>query len=94
MTVHLPDELERFVRNEVQSGHFASDDEAISEAVRLLWRSRMSIPPSSKPLTEEQFEQRLRDSGLRASAPLQGRVQPVSPRLNPSTLLADLFRRR
>ena len=26
MTIHVPDDLERFVRAEVHSGHFASED--------------------------------------------------------------------
>ena len=69
MTIHLPEELERFVRNEVATGHFASEDDAISEAVRLLLQRRQSTPRSSKPLTEQEFEQRLRDSGLLASTP-------------------------
>jgi antitoxin ParD1/3/4 len=36
MTFHLPEDLERFVQTKVQSGRFASEDEAITEAVRLL----------------------------------------------------------
>jgi Arc/MetJ-type ribon-helix-helix transcriptional regulator len=36
MTVNLPDDLERFIRAEVHSGHFASEETAIAEAVRLL----------------------------------------------------------
>src|SRR6266446_4963827 len=36
MTIHLPEELERYVQAKVLSGHFASEDEAISAAVRLL----------------------------------------------------------
>lgn len=36
MTIHLPEDLERFVQAKVQSGRFASEDDAISEAVRLL----------------------------------------------------------
>ena len=46
MTIHLPDDLERFVRAQVHSGHFASEDDAIAEAVRLLRRqlSQGAIP--------------------------------------------------
>jgi Arc/MetJ-type ribon-helix-helix transcriptional regulator len=36
MTINLPDDLERFLRAEVQRGHFASEEDAIAEAVRLL----------------------------------------------------------
>jgi putative addiction module CopG family antidote len=36
MTIHLPEDLERYVQMKVRSGRFASQDEAIGEAVRLL----------------------------------------------------------
>jgi putative addiction module CopG family antidote len=36
MTIHLPDDLQRFVQAKVQSGRFTSSEEAITEAVRLL----------------------------------------------------------
>jgi putative addiction module CopG family antidote len=38
MIARLPVDLERFVQAKVQSGRFASSDEAIAEAVRLLQR--------------------------------------------------------
>jgi len=38
MTIHLPDELEGRVRAAVDSGRFASVDEAMAEAARLLLR--------------------------------------------------------
>jgi Arc/MetJ-type ribon-helix-helix transcriptional regulator len=38
MTIHLPNELERSVQAAVQSGRFASVDDAMAEAVRLLLR--------------------------------------------------------
>jgi Arc/MetJ-type ribon-helix-helix transcriptional regulator len=38
MTINLPDDLQRFIRAEVNCGHFASEEEAIAEAVRLLRR--------------------------------------------------------
>jgi antitoxin ParD1/3/4 len=38
MIARLPVDLERFVQAAVQSGRFASSDEAIAEAVRLLRR--------------------------------------------------------
>jgi Arc/MetJ-type ribon-helix-helix transcriptional regulator len=36
MTINLPEDLERFLRAEVHSGHFASEEDAIAEAIRLL----------------------------------------------------------
>jgi Arc/MetJ-type ribon-helix-helix transcriptional regulator len=40
MTVHLPQDLERFIKAEVHLGHFASEEDALVEAVRLLHRQR------------------------------------------------------
>jgi Arc/MetJ-type ribon-helix-helix transcriptional regulator len=45
MMIHLPDDLERFLRAEVRSGHFASENDAIAEAVRLLRQLRQATPP-------------------------------------------------
>jgi Arc/MetJ-type ribon-helix-helix transcriptional regulator len=49
MTVHLPAELETSIHDAVQSGRFASLDDAMAEAARLLLRelalSRSSGPP-------------------------------------------------
>ncbi len=38
MTIHLPNDLESSIRAEVANGHFASVDEAMAEAARLLLR--------------------------------------------------------
>lgn len=38
MTINLPNDLESSIRAEVASGHFASVDEAMAEAARLLLR--------------------------------------------------------
>ena len=52
MTIHLPEELDNFIRVQVQSGRFRSEDEAISEAVRLL-RQREGVellPETAAPV--------------------------------------------
>jgi putative addiction module CopG family antidote len=77
MTIHLPDDLERYVQSQVQCGRFASQDEAITEAVRLL-RQRSQQPESSKGLTEEEWERRLLNAGLLTSLPPQRAT--VNPR--------------
>ena len=46
MTIHLPDDLETGIEAAVQSGRFASVDEAMAEAARLLLRT---ITPGPKP---------------------------------------------
>lgn len=44
MTVHLPEELERSVREEVLSGRFASEDDLVAAAVRAYLGRRQSGP--------------------------------------------------
>jgi Arc/MetJ-type ribon-helix-helix transcriptional regulator len=51
MTIRLPKELDSFIRGEVLSGHFASEDDAIAEAVRLL-RQRVQSQPTQIGATE------------------------------------------
>jgi Arc/MetJ-type ribon-helix-helix transcriptional regulator len=59
MTIHLPEELERSIRAEVQDGHFSSVDEAIAEA----WRTYQARPASD-----------LATDARRAPAPAVARV--------------------
>jgi antitoxin ParD1/3/4 len=67
MNTHLPEDLERFVHAKVKSGRFASSDEAITEAVRLL-RQR------------EEAEEARALEGIRQGLEdiRQGRTQPLA----------------
>jgi Arc/MetJ-type ribon-helix-helix transcriptional regulator len=47
MTIHLPEDLERSIRAEVQSGHFASVDDAIAEAWRT-FQLRRDLRPAGQ----------------------------------------------
>jgi putative addiction module CopG family antidote len=38
MIIHLPEDLQRFVQSQVESGQFASEDEAVAEAIRQVKR--------------------------------------------------------
>jgi putative addiction module CopG family antidote len=51
MTIHLPEDLERFVQGQVHNGRFASADEAIAEAVRLLRQRGQTLGTSSAAVT-------------------------------------------
>ena len=66
MTIHLPEHLERSILAEVSSGYYASVDDAVAEAVRLLLRQRNrseagpendgaseQTAPAHKPIWEE-----------------------------------------
>ena len=56
MQINLPANLERSLLVEVESGHFATVDEAIAEAVRLLLMTTSTgtepTAPDSKPIWE------------------------------------------
>ncbi len=69
MTIQLPEDLARYVQNEVISGHFASEQEAITEAVRLLRQRQQQTAVQGKPLTEDELERQLVESGFLTSAP-------------------------
>ena len=47
MTIHLPDNVERSIHAAVQSGQFASMDEAMTEAARLLLRELSRRQPAA-----------------------------------------------
>lgn len=42
MTIHLPDELEQFVRDQVRAGRYSSETDVIRQAVE---RLRDQVPP-------------------------------------------------
>lgn len=69
MTIHLPEDLERYVQSQVHLGRFASADEAISEAVRLLRQRLQEHGTTAAPLTEEELDRRLVEAGLLAGVP-------------------------
>jgi hypothetical protein len=50
MTINLPDDLKHFIQAEVDNGHFASEEAALAEAVRLLRRQYSQMgPPEGTP---------------------------------------------
>jgi Arc/MetJ-type ribon-helix-helix transcriptional regulator len=68
MTIQLPENLERSIREAVRGGQFASMDEAIAEAVRLLLERK--VPPSiNKPLTPDELNRQLLEAGLLSHIP-------------------------
>ena len=49
MTIHLPHDLESSIQAAVHSGRFASVDDAMAEAARLLVREISQVRPEPKP---------------------------------------------
>ncbi len=71
MTIHLPNDIGRDILAEVQSGHFASVDDAMTVALCALRLQSLEECPQAarKPLTEQELERRLLESGFLASVP-------------------------
>ncbi|SIN98565.1 putative addiction module antidote protein, CC2985 family [Singulisphaera sp. GP187] len=67
MMIHLPEDLESYLQVEVQNGRFASTDEAISEAVRLLRQRRQEA--QEKAITAYEVNQQLLAVGLLSQIP-------------------------
>jgi len=76
LTIHLPEDLERYLQSEVQSGHFASPDEAITEALRLLQQKKQEAQIQRKPLTPDELNRQLLEAGL---------LNQIPPRPDPAT---------
>ena len=66
MSIQISSVLENTLLSLVQSGQFASVDDAMAEAARLLVRQHPTI---TKPMTEAAFHQHLLDIGLLSSLP-------------------------
>ena len=69
MMIHLPEDLERYVQSEVQSGRFASTDDAITEAIRLLRQKKRETQSQHKLLTLDELNQQLLEAGLLSQIP-------------------------
>ncbi len=58
MTIHLPADLENFLHEEVRNGRFASESDAVTEAIRRLkveshaMSSSQTPPPENRPIWE------------------------------------------
>ena len=98
MTIHLPEDLERYVQAEVTQGHFASEEDVITQAVRLLRQRGQEPQAQAKPLSEDEWEQRLLQSGLlahippRSAAGVRRAFQPV--RIQGEPLSETIIRER
>jgi Arc/MetJ-type ribon-helix-helix transcriptional regulator len=82
MTIHLSKDLERFVHNAVQAGHYASEADVVNDALARLKqtmpedvvtpdrRTKRAKPAKpKKPLTKEEFHRHLVEIGLMSQLP-------------------------
>jgi Arc/MetJ-type ribon-helix-helix transcriptional regulator len=61
MTINLPKEVERSIRKAVQSGQFASIDEAMTKAASLLLKQATQAKPVEARTEDEMLRQMLAD---------------------------------
>lgn len=80
MTITLPDDLEHRVQAAVESGRFASVDDAVTEAVRLLLRDMDQARPEPTSMGK--------DAGLGSI----GAMRDAADELD--RIVADAYRRR
>jgi len=67
LTVNLPEDLEKFLRAEVESGRFASIDAAVDLALR-----RLLNPPPEGLRTEEELHRYMYEIGIITQLPQKG----------------------
>ena len=76
MTIHLPEDLEEYIQGQVQRGRFASSNEAITEAVRLLRQKTQEA--EGRAATPDEINQRPLEAGLLTRLPT--RPEPATYR--------------
>jgi Arc/MetJ-type ribon-helix-helix transcriptional regulator len=100
MTIHLPHDIESSIQAAVQGGRFASIDDAMAQAARLLIRQiTENESPPTKPVgpteltPEEQAEQalqrRLLAAGMISEIKPPPRLMPVRERFTPVTITGE-----
>jgi putative addiction module CopG family antidote len=82
MTIHLPDDLTRFIHDVVRSGRYASDDDVIRDALGRLQKALQEEDQTTlaggdearraKPLTKQEFQRHLMEIGVIDEAPQAG----------------------
>ena len=68
MTIHLPHNLESSIRAAVHDGQFASVDDAMAEAARLLLKTCKPAKPA-KALTLDELDRQMLADGLMSRLP-------------------------
>ena len=62
MEIHLPEDLQRFVHDQVRTGRFPSEDQVVSEALRQFKQAQQ--PPAAQPAPDPWLGSMREDAGL------------------------------
>jgi putative addiction module CopG family antidote len=93
MTIHLPEELARFIHDAVRSGRYAREDDVIRDAVSRLRQALQEADEAGiqdadsshqgKALTKQELHRHLTEIGLMDQAPDPG-TKPAKPSSDPT----------
>ena len=100
MTIHLPTDLESSIKAAVDNGRFASVDDAMAEAARLLIRQITQGEPQPAPATsptdltpdemaDQILQHRLLEQGLISEIKPPPRLIPVRERFTPIPITGE-----
>ena len=96
MTIHLPDHLERYVRDQVQAGRYPTEDALIRDA----WERRWQAVPSTAHATgqpeltpeevaDQELQRRLLAAGVISEIKLPPRLLPSRERFTPVPITGE-----
>ena len=104
MTIHLPEELARFIHDAVKSGRYASEDDVIRDAVSRLRQtlqqgddaatSDFDAASQGKALTKQEFHRHLVDIGLMNEVPQSGPTPSATAETEEEILSERMIRER
>ncbi len=88
MTIHLPEDLARFIHDAVRTGRYAREDDVIRDAVSLLKQTLQEADETAdsgaehsrhgKPLTKQELHRHLAEIGLMDQPP-ETTADPIPP---------------
>ena len=96
MTIHLPEDLQRYVHDQVLAGHFRSEDDVILDA---LARHRQAQQPSAKvnaqpdltpeEMADQDMQRRLLQAGIISEIKPPPRLLPARERFTPVPITGE-----
>jgi Arc/MetJ-type ribon-helix-helix transcriptional regulator len=95
MTIQLPHDIERDILAEVQSGHFASVDEALAAAWRSFQRPRQPASATNQPeltpeeIADQELQHRLLAAGVISEIKPPSRLLPARERFEPIPITGE-----
>ena len=96
MTIRLPNDVERDILAEVHSGHFASVDDALTEAWRTFQRQRQAPAPATgqpdltpEEIADQELQRRLLAAGVISEIKPPPRFLPARERFTPVPITGE-----